>query len=254
MSTDRTGNIVGKMIAAINAVIKDEKVSYSEYKASTGWLISVGEKNEWPLFLDVFFEHAIESVAAESNRGSQSSIQGPYFIPGAPELSIPYTMPMRDDESGDTLIFRGEVVDQEGAPLADVLLDMWQADAAGEYSFINPTLPDYLFRGKIRTDENGRFTLRTIVPAPYEIPKNGPTGALLAAAGWHAWRPAHLHWIIAKEGYESLTTQLYFENGQWTGSDVANAVKPELLLSLDKIEAQSGPHFETSYKFTLGKV
>jgi catechol 1,2-dioxygenase len=253
MSVQRTQHVVGRIFSAVNEILLEEDVSYSEYQAATGWLTRVGEQKEWPLFLDVFFERSIEKVAAKANRGSQSTIEGPYYIPGAPELQHPYTMPMRDDEKGDPLIFHGSVVDQEGQPLPDVVLDMWQADADGEYSFINPVLPDYLFRGKVRTDVYGKFTLRTIVPAPYEIPKGGPTGELLAAARWHAWRPAHLHWMVSKDGYQPLTTQLYFAGGQWTDSDVADAVKPELLLSLEKQDS-TDPTFETSYQFALGRA
>jgi catechol 1,2-dioxygenase len=254
MEVERTQRVVGRMIDALNDIIREEKVSYSEYHAAMSWASRVGEKGEWPLFLDVFFEYSVEAVAAESNHGSQSTIEGPYYIAGVPELSKPYIMPMLEDETSDPLVFKGRVVDEAGQPLPDVLLDMWQANADGEYSFINPSLPDYLFRGKMRTDSNGEFELRTIIPAPYEIPKDGPTGELLKASGWHAWRPAHLHWIISKEGYEPLTTQLYFKGGKWVDSDVAKAVKPELLLSLEKREGEHGPYFETTYQFALGKA
>jgi protocatechuate 3,4-dioxygenase beta subunit len=72
-------------------------------------------------------------------------------------------------------------------------------------------------------------------PAPaggttYQIPTDGPTGKLIEAAGWHPWRPAHLHLIISAPGHRAITTQLYFRGGEWLDSDVASAVKPELIL------------------------
>jgi catechol 1,2-dioxygenase len=87
-----------------------------------------------------------------------------------------------------------------------------------------------------------------MLPAPYEIPKDGPTGKLIAAAGWHAWRPAHLHLMVSAPGYRKLTTQLYFHGGHWLDSDVAQAVKPELIL-----RPESGPDrtLRATYDFVL---
>ena len=74
------------------------------------------------------------------------------------------------------------------------------------------------------------------------------TGQLIAAAGWHAWRPAHLHLMVSAPGYHTLTTQLYFHGGQWLDSDVAQAVKPELILRPD-----TGPDgaLHASYDFVI---
>ncbi|MFE1406832.1 hypothetical protein ACFW5D_24865 [Streptomyces sp. NPDC058770] len=57
-----------------------------------------------------------------------------------------------------------------------------------------------------------------------------PTGRMIAAAGWHPWRPAHLHVMVRAEGHRQLTTQLYFAGGARVDDDVARATKPELIL------------------------
>ena len=72
--------------------------------------------------------------------------------------------------------------------------------------------------------------MTTIQPAPYQIPTDGPTGAFIAAQNGHPWRPAHLHLIVSAPEHESVTTQLYFDGGEWLDSDVASATKPELVL------------------------
>jgi protocatechuate 3,4-dioxygenase beta subunit len=46
-------------------------------------------------------------------------------------------------------------------------------------------------RGSVIADAEGKFQVHTIQPAPYQIPTDGTCGALIATAGWHAWRPAH---------------------------------------------------------------
>ena len=73
------------------------------------------------------------------------------------------------------------------------------------------------------------------MPAPYEIPKSGPTGALLAAIDRHAWRPAHLHMKVQHPGYRPLTTQLFLKNDPWMESDVVEgAVKNALIVGSNK--------------------
>src|SRR5690606_13770447 len=87
-------------LQALHEVIRKHKVTYSEYDALKAWLIQVGEDGEWPLFLDVWIEHVVEQVANENRKGSAGSIEGPYYVPGAPELPSECTLPMREDEPG----------------------------------------------------------------------------------------------------------------------------------------------------------
>ncbi|HEX8864046.1 MAG TPA: catechol 1,2-dioxygenase, partial [Lentzea sp.] len=99
------------------------------------------------------------------------------------------------------------------------------------YSGFAPDIPAGNLRGVVKTDSGGRFEITTVQPAPYQIPTDGPTGRLIDAAGWHPWRPAHLHLIVRAEGHRPITTQLYFAGGDYVDSDVAEAVKPELVLT-----------------------
>ena len=111
----------------------------------------------------------------------------------------------------------------------------------------------------MKTDSEGRFEVRTVIPVPYEVPKAGPTGALLAALGRHAFRPAHLHVRLTNAGFEPLTTQLYFAGDPWLDSDVVGAVKKSLVVKLQKHDDRadlakrnlSRPYFACSYDFAL---
>lgn len=236
------------LLSRIHDVIREHHVTYPEYQAAKQWLIEVGQSGEWPLFLDVFVEHVVEEVATGDRHGSKGTIEGPYYLPGQAPLPATATLPMRDGEKGEQLVFAGQVRAVGGTPLAGAQLDIWHADADGLYSGFAPGVPAGNLRGLVIADETGRFEIRTMLPAPYEIPKDGPTGQLIAAAGWHAWRPAHLHLMISAPGYQKLTTQLYFDGGQWLDSDVAQAVKPELILC-----PETGPDGtrHASYDFVL---
>ncbi len=79
-------------------------------------------------------------------------------------------------------------------------------------------------------DDDGRYEIITIRPAPYQIPTDGPTGEMIEATGWHPWRPAHFRLGVSAHNRHPIITQLYFQGGDWIDDDVASATKPELLL------------------------
>ncbi|MGH3519586.1 MAG: catechol 1,2-dioxygenase [Haloechinothrix sp.] len=227
---ERVHLLATEAIKALHDVIREHKVTYAEYDALKSWLIHVGLDGEWPLFLDVWIEHVVEEVVNEDRPGSKGTIEGPYYVPGSPEFVREGTLPMRDDEPGVPLLFQGKITNPGGEPLAGARVEMWHADASGYYSQYAPGLPEWNLRGTVVADEEGRFTIHTKRPTPYEIPMDGSCGQLIAAAGWHAWRPAHLHVKVSAPGHQLLTAQLYFEGGEYVDSDVAQAVKPELVL------------------------
>jgi catechol 1,2-dioxygenase len=248
-SKERVDQLAREVLAAVHEIIRKHHVTYDEYNALKGWLIQVGQDGEWPLFCDVWLEHVVEEVANADRPGSKGTIEGPYFAPDAPELGSDATLPMRESENGTPLTFTGQVRALDGAPLAQAKLEVWQADDDGYYSQFAPGIPQWNLRGTLTTDADGRFSIRTIQPAPYQIPTDGACGRLIAAAGWHAWRPAHLHLKASADGYLPITTQLYFPGDPHNDDDVASAVKPELMLTLKPTADGSGQ--QTTYDFVL---
>ncbi len=57
------------------------------------------------------------------------------------------------------------------------------------------------------------------MPAEYPIPDDGPVGAMLTATKRHPWRPAHLHFMIAAKGHETLVTHIFVQDGPYLDSD-----------------------------------
>jgi catechol 1,2-dioxygenase len=248
-SAERVDALASEAVGALRDVIRRHKVSYDEYHALKAWLIQVGADGEWPLFCDVWLESAVEEVASESRQGSKGTIEGPYYVPGAPESTKSATLPVRPDEKGTALLFQGQVTEPGGQPLPGAAVEMWHADADGLYSQFAPGIPEWNLRGKVLAGEDGRFEIRTIQPAPYQIPTDGACGKLIAAAGWHAWRPAHLHLKVSAPGHQLITTQLYFTGDAHLDDDVASAVKPELVL--DPRPADDGRGLQVTYDFAL---
>ncbi|WP_018296252.1 catechol 1,2-dioxygenase [Corynebacterium lubricantis] len=252
-SQERANAIYTDTLAALGEVARKHQVTYDEYRVLKNWLIQVGEYGEWPLWLDVFLEHEIEQI--NYNRmgytGTKGSIEGPYYVENAPELPWNTEMPMREqDKAATPLIFKGSVTDVDGNGLGGATVELWHADEEGYYSQFAPGIPEWNLRGTIRTNENGEYEIKTLQPAPYQIPTDGPTGWFIASYGGHPWRPAHLHLRIKHPGYREITTQLYFQGGDWVENDVATAVKPELILDPQKTE--DGNNL-VNYSFALDK-
>jgi catechol 1,2-dioxygenase len=248
-SQERVNLLASKLVNAVNNIVLEERVTYDEYNAFKAWLIKVGEDGEWPLFLDVWVEHSVEDVATSHRHGNKGSIEGPYYIPDAPEQKSPAKISMRPDEKGTPLLFQGQVRSTDGSPLPNAKIELWHADEEGYYSQFAPGIPEWNLRGTFLADAQGNFHIDTMQPAPYQIPTDGACGQLIAAAGWHAWRPAHLHLKVSAPGHELLTAQLYFPGDPHNEDDIATAVKPELMLDIKP--AESGTGVQTTYDFVL---
>src|SRR3712207_5185674 len=84
-------------------------------------------------------------------------------------------------------------------------------------------------RGKFTTDADGRFSFRSVKPAGYPVPTDGPVGDLLRAQRRHPYRPAHLHFLGFKEGYKTLITQVFVDDDGHLESDVVFGVTRHLV-------------------------
>ncbi|HZU62130.1 MAG TPA: hypothetical protein VFF98_00490 [Novosphingobium sp.] len=260
MEPDRLKLILLDLEQTLLAFIRKHGINHAEYRRATDLLIATIKEGEESLLPDVFFEAETTNIGNLQRAGSGEAIEGPFYFPGAPLLTSPARLPQRDNEAGDILFFSGRVTTPAGDPVPGAEIDVWQADARGLYSQIHPGIPDWNLRGRLRTDEEGRYALQTIMPPPYEIPKNGPTGRVLAALGRHFFRPAHLHVKLRHANLGEMTSQLYFHGDPYLESDVANAVRDDLIVDLVRHASQQAladrkldqPFFEASYDFVLG--
>jgi len=132
-----------------------------------------------------------------------SQTEGPYFKTNSPERNSLVT----DDMQGTLLTITGQILSQDGTPVANALLDFWQADASGAYDNSGYTL-----RGHQYTDENGNYTLTTVVP------------------GLYPGRTRHIHVKVQAPGSAVLTTQLYFPGEARNNTD--GIFDPSLVLNI----------------------
>ena len=133
---------------------------------------------------------------------------------------------MRSPTPGPELFVNAQVKDRDGKPVADAEVDIWQSSTEGLYENQDPTQADMNLRGKFTTDAKGEFSFRSILPAGYPIPINGPVGDLLRAQGRHNMRPAHLHFLIFKEGCKTHISQVYRAGGSATSRPTCSSASP----------------------------
>jgi catechol 1,2-dioxygenase len=259
MTTDRARIILEDLERTLLEFMRKHKITHDEYRCATRVLVATVKAGEESLLYDVFFEAQATDIDNIGRQGSIEAIEGPFYLPNAPRLEAPYALPRRSDEGGDVLFFCGRVTSSDDTPLAGAELDMWQADADGLYSNIHPNIPEWNLRGRFNSGSYGTFEVRTVVPPPYEIPKHGPTGVVLNTLGRHFFRPAHLHLKVRHAQYAELTSQLYFDGGDYVNSDVANAVRDGLVAQLVRRDDPTdlaargldSPYFEVCYDFVL---
>ena len=166
-------------------------------------------------------------VDAINNRkpsgASESTVLGPFHVADAPELPMGANICL--DHKGEDMVISGRVLDTRGRPLADAVLDVWQANDEGFYDVQQKGIqPDFNLRGVFRTGPDGRYWFRAVKPKYYPIPDDGTVGKLLGALGRHPYRPAHLHYIIRADGFETLTTHIFDPDDPYINSDAVFGV------------------------------
>jgi catechol 1,2-dioxygenase len=127
----------------------------------------------------------------------------------------------------------GVVRDEAGNPLPGSIVDVWHADSKGGYSHFDPTQAEYNLRRRIRTDAQGRYRFRSLVPSGYGVPPGSPTEQMLDLLGRHGQRPAHIHFLVTDAGKRPLTTQINIPGDAYLEDDFAFATRDGLIVELD---------------------
>ena len=216
-------------------IIEDLEVTPEEFWKAVNYLNELGKQQEAGLlaaglglehYLDMLMDAADEE--AGKTGGTPRTIEGPLYVAGAPLCQYEARL---DDGSDDAvpLFMRGQVRDTHGKPLAGAIVDVWQANTGGTYSWFDATQSDFNLRRRIETDAQGNYRFRSIVPSGYGCPPTGPTQQLLDQLGRHGQRPAHIHFFISAPGYRHLTTQINLSDDPYVHDDFAYATRDELI-------------------------
>ena len=157
--------------------------------------------------------------------------------PRRPFIFTGYT----ENNSGQLSALRSVFKDTKGNPVTGVEVDIWHSSTEGFYENQDPVQADMNLRGKFTTDAQGHFGFRSVKPAGYPVPTDGPVGDLLRAQRRHPYRPAHLHFLAFKPGFKTLITQVFVDDDEYLGSDVVFGVTRALIGNYRRHDAGTPP-------------
>ena len=259
-TTDRRfKEIMTVLIRHLHAAVKEIEPTQEEWFQAIQFLTATGHmcddwRQEFILLSDVMGVSML--VDAINNRkpsgASESTVLGPFHVANAPELELGSNICL--DQKGEPMLVKGRVLDTEGAPIANAKVDVWQANDEGFYDVQQKGhQPDFNLRGVFRTDDKGRYWFNAVRPKFYPIPDDGPVGKMLVRMGRHPFRPAHLHYIVEAEGFETLTTHTFDPDDPYIHSDAVFGVKESLIAQyVDKTPAGSDQiQWEVEFDFVL---
>jgi catechol 1,2-dioxygenase len=262
----RLRQIMQSLVRHIHAFIKEVRLSEKEWWRGIDFLTRTGQKcdaerQEFILLSDVLGVSMVTDLI--SNRkpagATESTVFGPFHREGAPELPPGGDM-KAVERGGTTAIISGHVRDMQGQPIANALLDVWQAAPDGLYDVQDTTLSATNMRGKYRTDSEGRYLVKSTRPVPYMIQSDGPVGQMLEASNRSPWRPAHVHFLVSAKGYAPVTTHIFDSASRHLDDDAVFGVKNSLIVDFvehtaaDEVSRSFGvePPFVTAeYDFVL---
>jgi protocatechuate 3,4-dioxygenase beta subunit len=241
----RMKEIMTSLIRHMHRFVRETALTPAEWKTGIEFLTAVGhitddKRQEFILLSDTLGVSAMVDLVRHRRleHGTDSSLLGPFYRNGAPEQ--PLGASIAGDTPGETVVLRGQVMGAHGRPLADALLDVWQAGPNGKYDIQEEHLTGMNLRGRFRTGADGRYEFRSVKPKSYPVPDDGPVGVLLRAQGRDPYRPAHIHFIITAEGYEPLITALYIAGDSYIESDVVFGAKQSLTVGYHKSRTANG--------------
>ena len=253
----RLREIMLSLTRHIHAFVKDVRLNEGEWWKAIEFLTATGQmcsdkRQEFILLSDTMgISMLVDLISNGKPAGAtESTVFGPFYREGGPELSEGGNIAAGIRESaqaGTPTIVTGRVLDMHGNPIAAAALDVWQADPDGLYDSQRPDLEELHMRGVFHTDAEGRYLIRTTRPVHYQIPTDGPVGAMLAATDRHPWRPAHIHFKVTADGYSPLTTHLFDNVDEYLDSDAVFGVKDSLICHFPLHQA----HDEDSVRFGI---
>ncbi|WP_050401788.1 intradiol ring-cleavage dioxygenase [Bradyrhizobium embrapense] len=232
----RLRTVLEALVKHLHAFAREVKLTEAEYDLGIDFLNRIGQAthdshNEGILFADAVGFSTLVCLLNNGNAGateSAAALLGPFWRANSPRTENGGSI-VRSATAGPELFVSCEVVDVAGKPVADAEIDVWQSSPVGLYENQDDTQADMNLRGKFTTDAAGRFSFRSVKPAGYPVPTDGPVGDMLRAQNRHPYRPAHIHFLGFKPGHKTLVTQIFVDDDEHLESDVVFGVTRALI-------------------------
>ena len=232
----RLREIMAAAVKHLHAFAREVSLKPEEWLFGIKFMTEVGQactpfRQEFILLSDTLGLSRMVNILHDGRAetvGTETSLLGPFYRNDAPSLALGGTIAR--EPGGEEIGLFGTVRDEQGAPVADAIVEVWQTDPDGAYDLqaADPTQMDW--RAQFRTDAQGRYWFRATLPLGYTIPLDGPVGRMIQAQRRHGCRPAHTHFLIGAPGYRELVTAIYYGYDQYIDSDTVFGVSKSLVV------------------------
>jgi hydroxyquinol 1,2-dioxygenase len=232
----RLREILAALVKHLHAFARDVHLTEEEFEKAVGYIAALGQKtdakhNEVVLMSGSLGFSALICLLNNGNNGqteTTANLLGPFWRLNSPRTENGGSI-VRSPTPGPALFVNCWVKDTKSQPIAGAEVDIWHSSPEGFYEQQDPKQADMNLRGKFTTDAQGHFAFRSVKPAGYPIPIDGPVGDLVRATKRHNYRPAHLHFLIFKEGFKTLISQIYVNDDERLETDVQFGVTRALI-------------------------
>ncbi|MCB5410922.1 dioxygenase [Pseudogemmobacter faecipullorum] len=259
--TDRNRVILTALIRHIHDFAREVKLQHDEFLFACDFLARAGQltddkRQEFILLSDIIgLEVLVDMLSHGAEEGaSESTVLGPFYRENPPVLPKGATISQMHFDNEETIYFEGHVRDTNGNPIEGVLVDVWEDAPNGLYENHDPNQPDYNLRGRLTTDANGHYAFRAVLPVAYPIPDDHTAGELIRAMGHHPMRPSHMHFMLQKDGYKRLISQVFDSRDKYLENDSVFAVKESLIGTYTKAAPELEVDLQIAFDFTLSKA
>lgn len=261
---ERYRELMEGLVKHLHAFISDVGLTEEEWVAGINFLTRTGhitddKRQEFILLSDVLGASmlVIGVNHASGTASTESTVFGPFFVEDAPHFEN--GADIANGAPGKPCLMQGRALDEKGEPIAGALVEVWLADDEGFYD-VQYEGNEIRNRGNLLADEEGRFLFWAVLPEAYPIPDDGPVGDLLKAAGRGPMRPAHVHFMVKADGFETLITHVFVEGDEHLDSDAVFGVKSSLIAPFEGHEPEQAapdgrelqePYYTMNYDLVL---
>ena len=266
----RFKEIVSAAVRHLHEFAREVKLTEDELRQGCTFIAQLGQKtnethNEVVLLagslglsiLVCLLNNRGRAGKGEGDSETTANMLGPFWRMGSPPTKNGESI-VRSPTPGPALFVNAWVRDLNGNSVADAEVDVWQSSPEGFYENQDPSQGNMNLRGKFRTDKDGGIRFRSVKPAGYPIPVDGPVGDLIRAQRRHNMRPAHLHFLVYKDGYKTHISQVYVNDDKNLETDVQFGVTRTLVGNYIRHETDkppesdvTGPWYSLDYTFTI---
>jgi catechol 1,2-dioxygenase len=261
----RLREILSAAVRHLHDFAREVKLTEDEFRQACSFIAELGKKttetrNEVVLLAgSLGFSNLVCLLNNGDNGKSETTanLLGPFWRMHSPPTKNGESI-VRSPTPGPALFVNAWVKDKAGNPVPDAEVDVWQSSPEGFYENQDPGQADMNLRGKFHTDKNGRISFRTVRPAGYPIPVSGPVGDLIRLQGRHNMRPAHVHFLICKEGFKTHISQVYVNDDENLETDVQFGVTRALVGNYIRHENEkppaadvTGPWYSLDFTFII---